>query len=121
MMHLIVLERDVVIARDIAETIREVFDDARVELVDTVEDACAALLSDEVRWNGIILHGRSDELSNPRLRVLLAMRAIPAIVTGPDTTVDLPAGWMSLQIPFTSTDMAQILRNALISERRPSC
>ncbi|MFD0978191.1 hypothetical protein [Tropicimonas aquimaris] len=112
-MQLILLERDIVIAEDIAEIVRGVFELPQVMIVASVEAACAALEAADSAWDAVMLHGTSEEIGNDRLRSLLTGRGLPAIVTGAGDRVDLPPGWTRLPIPFTTEDLATLLQRIL--------
>ncbi|SNT23335.1 hypothetical protein [Tropicimonas sediminicola] len=117
-MKLIFLEPDVVIAADMAETAREVFGQPEIRIVETIDDACAALAEDGATWSAMVLNGTTDELADARLRGLLEQSAVPAIVTTAGDLVELPAGWHALPMPFTSGDLATLLLR-VVRPRRP--
>ncbi|SNT35570.1 hypothetical protein [Tropicimonas sediminicola] len=112
-MQLILLERDMVIAEDIAEIVRSVFDLPHVMIVASVDAACAALEAADSAWDAVMLHGTSEEIGNERLRGLLTGKGLPAIVTGAGERIDLPPGWTRLPIPFTTDDLTTLLQRIL--------
>lgn len=108
-----ILERDPVIAQDIGETLAELFPGVTVSLFLTLRDLCDALITRAEDAGLAILHGTTDELSDPELARLTSLRHMRVVAIQNPTTAANTRGWIFLPPPFTTPDLKAALRRAL--------
>ncbi|MEL6644864.1 MAG: hypothetical protein AAFQ79_13100 [Pseudomonadota bacterium] len=114
MLHSItILERDPVIAQDIGETLAELFPGVTVSLFSTLRDLCDALIMRAEDAGLAVLHGTSDELRDPELARLTALKRIRVVAIQSPTPEAATEGWIFLPPPFTTPDLKAALRRAL--------
>lgn len=107
--HVLVLQRDPVVAADISEIALGLMPQATVHLTETVADACS-VLARTPGWIWAVLDGSSEELTLPDLRDALSHHGTLTVALGAPFGGADYADWVFLDPPFTTEGLTGALR-----------